>query len=73
MLHTALIVLHAGAGVACFAAGVLLHPAAGTGSWRLRVYAGSLMAMLGASTMSRVKARLSAQQPVDSTGTMGSG
>ena len=46
MLHTALIVLHAGAGLACFAGGracIALRP---PGSRRLRVYAGSLLAML---------------------------
>jgi hypothetical protein len=46
MLHSALIVLHAGAGVACFAAAVLCiplrHPARG-----VSVSTGSLMAMLG--------------------------
>lgn len=47
MLHSALIVLRAGAGVACFAAGVLCIPLQAPGSWRFRVYAGSLMAMLG--------------------------
>lgn len=47
MLHTALIVLHAGAGAACFAAGVLCILLQAPGSWRFRVYAGSLMAMLG--------------------------
>jgi hypothetical protein len=135
MLPTALIVLHAGAGAACFAAGALCIQLQAPGSWRFRVYAGSLMAMLGfvaavigilwadleltsrlvfsglfglglfmtwrayrawarlrrpvsawlvalialggvaggIYAMNRVKARLSAQQPVDSTGTMGSG
>jgi hypothetical protein len=33
--------------VACFAAGVLCIPLQAPGSWRFRVYAGSLMAMLG--------------------------
>lgn len=47
MLHTALIVLHAGAAVACFAAWVLCVPLRAPGSWRFRVYAGSLMALLG--------------------------
>lgn len=34
-------------GVACFAAGLLCIPLQAPGSWRFRVYAGSLMAMLG--------------------------
>ena len=46
MLHTVLIALHATAGVVCFAAGVLCIPLQAPGSWRFRVYAGSLLAML---------------------------
>lgn len=46
MLHTVLIVLHAAAGVVCFAAGLLCVPLQVPGSWRFRVYAGSLLAML---------------------------
>src|SRR5947207_633188 len=46
MLHTVLIALHATAGVGCFAAGLLCIPLQAPGSWRFRVYAGSLLAML---------------------------
>lgn len=46
MLHTVLIVLHATAGVVCFVAGLLCIPLRAPGSWRFRVYAGSLLAML---------------------------
>lgn len=46
MMHTVLIVLHATAGVVCFAAGLLCVPLQAPGSWRFRVYAGSLLAML---------------------------
>jgi hypothetical protein len=46
MLHTVLIVLHATAGVACFAAGLLCIPLQAPGSWRFRAYLGSLLAML---------------------------
>lgn len=46
MLHTVLIVLHAGAGLACFAAGLACIPLRAPGSRRFRVYAGSLLAML---------------------------
>jgi hypothetical protein len=44
--HTVMIVLHAAAGVVCFAAGVWSLPVAHAGSWRFRVYAGSLAGML---------------------------
>jgi hypothetical protein len=47
MLHAVLIGLHAAAGVVCFAAGLLCIPLRAPGSWRFRVYAGSLVAMLG--------------------------
>jgi hypothetical protein len=47
MLHSVLIVLHAAAGVLCFAAGLLCIPLRAVGSWRFRIYAGSLVAMLG--------------------------
>jgi hypothetical protein len=47
MLHSVLIGLHAAAGVICFAAGLLCIPLRAPGSWRFRVYAGSLLAMLG--------------------------
>jgi hypothetical protein len=48
MLHSILIALHAAAGVACLAAGLLcLLPLRAPGSWRFRVYGGSLLAMLG--------------------------
>jgi hypothetical protein len=46
MLHTVLIVLHATAGVAGFAAGLACIPLQAPGSWRFRAYAGSLLAML---------------------------
>lgn len=46
MLHTVLIVLHATTGVVSFAAGLLCIPLQAPGSWRFRVYAGSLLAML---------------------------
>jgi hypothetical protein len=47
MLHSVLIALHAVAAVACFAAGLLCLPLRAPGSWRFRIYGGSLMAMLG--------------------------
>lgn len=46
MLHTWLIVLHSIAGVASFAAGVASLRLRAPGSWRFRVYLGSLAAML---------------------------
>ena len=46
MLHTGLIVVHSIAGVASFAAGVLGLRLQAPGSWRFRVYLGSLTAML---------------------------
>lgn len=46
MLHTVLIVLHAAAGVAAFVAGLFCLPLRVDGSWRFRIYAGSLVAML---------------------------
>jgi hypothetical protein len=46
MLHTMLIVLHASAGVVAFTAGLFCIPLRAAGSWRFRVYAGSLLAML---------------------------
>ena len=46
MLHTWLIVLHSIAGVASFAAGVVSLRLRAPGSWRFRVYLGSLAAML---------------------------
>lgn len=46
MLHTTLIVLHATAGVIAFTAGLFCIPLRTAGSWRFRVYAGSLLAML---------------------------
>lgn len=47
MLHSVLIGLHAAAGVLCFAAGLLCIPLRAPESWRFRIYAGSLVAMLG--------------------------
>jgi hypothetical protein len=44
MLRTVLIVLHAAAGAACFAAGLLCLPLRAARSWRLRVCTGSLLA-----------------------------
>lgn len=46
MLHTVLIVLHAAAGVVAFAAGLFCLPLRVAGSWRFRIYSGSLVAML---------------------------
>lgn len=46
MLHTLLIALHATAGVICFATGLLCIPLQRARSWRFRIYAGSLLAML---------------------------
>lgn len=46
MLHTVLIVLHAAAGVAAFVVGLFCLPLRVAGSWRFRIYVGSLVAML---------------------------
>ncbi len=46
MLHTVLIVLHAGAALVCFAAGVLSLGLRTSTSWRFGLYFWSLLAML---------------------------
>jgi hypothetical protein len=46
MLHNTLIVLHAAAGVVCFAAGVASLGLRTAASWRFAVYLGALLALL---------------------------